>query len=56
MLEADDIRNKVRVVLNESSSDHARSEAASALVSDALISLGRIACALEALIKSVDRK
>jgi hypothetical protein len=56
MLEADDIKSKLRVVFNEASSDHARSEAASSLAADALINLGRIANALEHLVSSVDRK
>lgn len=47
MLTDDDIKSKLRVALNEASSDEARSEAVSSLVAVALISLQRIAAALE---------
>lgn len=47
MLEPDDIKNKLRVLLNESSSEGAQREAAGSLIADALINLGRIATAFE---------
>ena len=47
MLNDDEIKSKLRVVFNEASSDHARSEAAAGLVGHALIALGRIAIAIE---------
>lgn len=46
MLTDDDIKSKLRVALNESSSDHARSEAVAGLVGHALIALGRIAAVM----------
>ncbi|WP_441280101.1 hypothetical protein [Bradyrhizobium sp. 63_E2_N1_3] len=47
MLTDDEIKSKLRVVFNEASSDHARSEAAAGLLGHALTALGRIADAMQ---------
>ncbi|WP_271572542.1 hypothetical protein [Bradyrhizobium sp. CCBAU 11386] len=47
MLTDDEINSKLRVAFNEESSDHARSEAVASLIAAALMSLQRIAAALE---------
>lgn len=48
MLTDDEIKSKLRVALNEGSSDHARSEAAASLAAHVLIALREIASSLEA--------
>lgn len=47
MLTEDEIQSKARVLTNEASSEHARSEAATSLIICALMSLQRIAAAME---------